>query len=265
MKENQSFTKSKNSGSKQILKDLFNVKFLPKDAETGFRLAYGINRDPKPAHVTKMSASIKKYGILRPVIVSKLNLPDLIGTYIIDGTHLYYACMRNNLDVPYVEVTINTEQELVECLAMLNNSSKSWKLTDYVQSWSYIKPDYKRLMSYHKVYDLEFSSIAGILHNSYDVFGSLRVIKDGTFTIKNEDQAVEMLDMVSDLVALFPKYDRHQYKNLVNGFIHFVRSNYSDYNHKEFMAQVKDEVSSLHIAASSTQSAAEYFSNLYTL
>jgi hypothetical protein len=33
MKENQSFTKAKNSGSKQILKDLFNVKFLPKDSD----------------------------------------------------------------------------------------------------------------------------------------------------------------------------------------------------------------------------------------
>jgi hypothetical protein len=265
MKENQSFIKSKNSGLKQALKNVFNVKLLPKDSETGFKLLKGINRDPSPGHVSKMSNSIKKFGIIRPVVVSKLNLPELIGTYILDGTHLYYACLRNNMDVPYVEISISSEEELIECLAMLNNSSKPWKLTDYVQSWSYIRPDYKRLMSYHNVYDLEFCSIAGILHNSFDVFGSLRVIKDGSFKIKNEDQAVEMLDMVSDLVSLFPKYDRHQYKNLVNGFIHFVRSNYNDYDHKEFMTQIKDEISSLHIAASSTQSAAEFFSNLYTL
>jgi hypothetical protein len=262
MKENQRPTKGRNSVL-AALKNVFNVKLLPKDSAFGFKLLKGINREVIPAHVTKMANSINRFGIIRPVVVAKLDLPDLNGTYILDGTHLYYACMRNNMDVPYVELVINSEEELIDCLAMLNNSSKPWKLTDYVQSWSYIRPDYKRLNSYHNVYDLELTSVAGILNNSYDVFGSIKTIKDGSFCIKNEDEAVIILDMVADLVALFPKYERVQFKNLVNGFVHFLRSNLANYDHEMFMEDIKTKISCLQTAAGSTQTATEFFHNLY--
>lgn len=263
MKENQQRARSVRNSVVAALKNAFNVKLLPHDSGFGFKVLYGINRTVIPKHVSKMSQSINTWGIVRPVVVADLNFNGLYGMYILDGTHLYNACMRNNQDVPYVEITISNEQELIECLAMLNNSSKPWKLTDYVQSWSYLHHDYKRLLSYHNIYDLELVSIAGILCDSINIFTSIRTIKDGSFRIKNEDQGLIILDMVNDLVKLFPKYERVQYKNLVNGFVHFVKSNIDHYDHKSFIKCIKHEISSLHTAATTTQSAAEFFHNLY--
>lgn len=265
MTENQKRTFTGRNSVTAALKNIFNVKLLPANSGIGFKLLNGINREVVPHHVTKMSQSMTMYGIIRPVVVADLNFGCLYGKYILDGTHLYHACMRNNQDIPYIEVTVTNEQELIECLAMLNNSSKPWRLTDYVQSWSYIYDDYKRLLTYHNIYDLELTSVAGILSSSNNIFSSISVIKDGTFRIKNEEQAIIILDMVSDLIALFPKYERVQFKNLVNGFVHFVKSNFNDYDHKSFMTQIKGEIPSLHIAAASTETAVEYFSNLYTL
>lgn len=263
MKGNQQRPQVGRNSAAAALKNVFNVKVLSKDAQEGFKLLNGVNREVMPAHVTKMCQSINKFGIIRPVVVADLSFDGFLGTYILDGTHLYHACLRSNLDIPYKEVIINNPQELVECLAMLNNSSKSWKLTDYVQAWAYLHHDYKRLMSYHNVYDLELTSIAGILSDSVNIFSSINTIKDGSFRIKDEDQAVMILDMVSDLVNLFPKYERVQYKNLVNGFVHFVKSNLPIYDHDFFMDLVKLEISSLHTAATTSHSAAEFFHNLY--
>ena len=85
------------------------INYLSKDSKKGFNLLAGINRPITPAQVSKMAESIQYFNdILRPVIVCKVNFLDGIEkTYIVDGQHLYMACMRLKIDIPYLEIKVN--------------------------------------------------------------------------------------------------------------------------------------------------------------
>ena len=63
-------------------------------------------------------------GCLRPVVIAHLSFKELVGNYVIDGQHLFHALIRNNMDIPFVMIDVADEQDLVEKLALLNNSSK---------------------------------------------------------------------------------------------------------------------------------------------
>ena len=147
---------------KQLLKDL---KWAGKDSSTLFNLLAGINRPVTPAHVTKISTSIQKNGNARAVIIVKVDFIDgVMKSYIIDGQHLFFALLRNNMDIPYVTMEVKNKEELVETIALLNTSSKSWTTMDYVSAWSSIVPDYVVLSKMYKTYDLELGQIAELAH-----------------------------------------------------------------------------------------------------
>jgi len=105
------------------------IKMLSKSSAVKVHLLAGINRGVSPGHVTKIAESISKKGVLRPVIMAYIDFIDGIKKlYIIDGQHLYFAILRFNIDIPYALVDINTKEDLIETLALLNASSKSWAM-----------------------------------------------------------------------------------------------------------------------------------------
>lgn len=231
----------------QILKNIFDVKLLKADANVGFKFLDGINRPIAPAHVTKLSDSLKSLGFLSPVIIFVMNIPKerLVGKYVGDGQHRFLAAIRNNMDIPYVEVHVSSVNQMVEYLALLNNTSKSWGLCDYVQAWSCINPEYKTLAHYHDVYDLELSCIAGILHESPTIFSSFNIIKDGSFKIKNLDRGVRYLDYVSDFIAALPKIERAFSRRIINAYHFFLLNNQDTYNHEKFINNLRKRSASL--------------------
>ena len=105
--------------------------------------------------------------------------------YIIDGQHAFNALLRNNMDIPYVTIKIDNKVQLVESIALLNASSKNWTLLDYITSWSCVSEDYKKLLHYYNVYDLELGNIAVVLmerntDNGNITKGLIRLNSDGT-------------------------------------------------------------------------------------
>lgn len=231
--------KKRNSFSKR-LQDIFNVQILDKDSSKGFKFMEGINREIKPAQVTLLAKSIGKMGILRPVIVADLYFNGLNGTYIIDGQHLFFALMRENLDIPYIKIQIKDAEELVERTALLNSSSKSWMLKDYVQVWSFIRPDYKKLSHYFNQYDLEMQTIASVLNNrNASSGGANSIIKNGTFVVKDESKAVRTLDYITDVLKCVPRMDRMSNKFFVGAYIEFLTQNATSYDHKKFCTYLK--------------------------
>ena len=238
-KGDESKSKKRSSSSKK-LQDIFNVQILDKDSSKGFKFMEGINREIRPAQVTVLAKSISKMGILRPVIVADLYFNGLNGTYIIDGQHLFFALMRENLDIPYIKIEIKDAEELVERTALLNSSSKSWMLKDYVQIWSFIRPDYKKLSHYFNQYDLEMQTIASVLNNkSASGGGANTIIKNGTFTVKDESRAIKTLDYVTDVLKCVPRMDRISNKFFVGAYIEFLTQNTASYDHKKFCTYLK--------------------------
>ena len=238
--EQSSKEKGQRNTYSRKMRDLFNVKILEKVAKIGFKFLEGINRAIIPAQVTLLATSIQLMGIIRPVVVAYLDFAGLKGWYIIDGQHLYFALLRLNMDIPYVEIEIKNEEELVEKTALLNSSSKSWQLKDYIQIWSFIRPDYKKLSHYFNQYDLEVQTIASILSGRNAGSGGVNsVIKKGTFKVKNEDRAVQILDFVTDVLNIVPRMDRISNKFFVGAYVEYVTQNFSTYNHTRFCNYLK--------------------------
>jgi hypothetical protein len=147
-----------------------------------------MNRDIDSKHVQKMVFSLRKQGCIRAVICCRTNIIEGIEKlYIIDGQHLATALEREGQPIPYVEYTVESEEDLISKMSYLNNSSKSWDLTNYINAWKMIKPDYMKLFKWKNLYDLEPTMIAAIAQNMVSIRYSTRPIKDGSFVITNPD------------------------------------------------------------------------------
>ena len=103
-------------------------------------------------------------GCIRPVIVTSMNFIDGVRrTYVIDGQHLSTGLIRMGMDIPYIEIPIKDARDMIEHLALLNASSKSWTMDDYVLSWSYLEEDYRKLKNLKQVYDMDTNVLASIM------------------------------------------------------------------------------------------------------
>ena len=214
--------------TKQIvsrLVNLLNLKVMPKDGK-GFDFLVALNRRIIPAQVTALAQSINRMGVIRPIVVAKFTYLGKQGTYIIDGQHLYHALLRNNSDFPYVEITVNDDADLVEKIALLNSSSKSWTLLDYIQAWSYVVSDYKILMKHFNTYDLEIQQLSSILHRGavshHNGENMSKIIKTGLFNVLNEKQAIITLDYITDALKIIPRMDRMSNKLFVSAYVDYL-------------------------------------------
>jgi hypothetical protein len=176
-------------------KALMSMKWISEKSKDSLSYLAGINRPIYPAQVTKLAASLNKMGIIRPIVVAEIEFITGKKTkYIIDGQHLFNALLRLGFDIPYVTIQIKDKQELVETIALLNASSKTWSLVDYITAWASLKEDYVKLNHYFQVYDLDMGVVASVLCNlGSDGGNTAKKIKDGTFTIVNEKENVRIL------------------------------------------------------------------------
>jgi hypothetical protein len=255
---------------KQILdykSALKNLKWLSLNGQIKFNYLAGINRPINPGQVTKLAKSLEKMQILRPVVVAELSfISGKTEKYIIDGQHIFNALLRLGWEVPYVTIQIDNKQELVEVIALLNASSKTWSMHDYVTAWSSLKDDYIKLNHYYQVYDLEISDLATILMNnsiSYNSKGGIvtKLIKDGEFKIINEQQNVEILNNVTDMLKIVPRMNRFENKYAIKEYINFFKSA-KKYDHKAFIAKLQKNKDKFILATQQEGKLSELFEKL---
>lgn len=239
-------------------------QILKKDSTKSFSYLAGINRPINPAQVTKLANSVRKLGILRPVVVATISfINGKPTTYIIDGQHLFNALIRNNMDIPYVTIEIKNKRELVESIALLNASSKNWTLIDYITSWSSVEEDYKKLLHYYNVYDFELSGLAGILSSKNVTGGSIsKFIKNGEFRVVGEHINTKILDYLTDVLTIIPRMNRFENRYVCNEYSMFVRSIFNDYNHESFMSKLNKNKDKFIIATQEQNKLSDMFRNL---
>lgn len=241
-----------------------NLKTLKK----GESLSYlaGINRPVNPSHVTKLANSVDVMGVIRPVVVANLSFVNGKPTkYIIDGQHLFNALIRNNMPIDYVEINVKDMTELVEKIALLNASSKTWSLQDYITAWCAIENDYLKLNHYFNVYDFELSMLAAVLSNRSAKFlgGRMtKVIKSGDFRIVDEDFNVALLDDLTDVMKVFPRQNRLENRYVCSEYIAFRRNGNLKYNHATFLKKLKAEKSKLVFTTSEEEQLTKFFQKL---
>lgn len=204
-----------------------------------FHFLGGINRNVIPSHVTNMRKSVNFMGCIRAVIVANIDFIDgEMKKYIVDGQHLFKALQGLGLPIPYIEIEIKNKQQLIETMAFLNNSSKSWRPEDYVTAWALINDEYKKLKEIRKYTGLTYNSITMLAINNSDRRRMRKIINTGQFSIINENfdylisEAGKLLDIVDQkpraripdrFVSAFlryyntrEKYDPQEARRIVN-------------------------------------------------
>lgn len=223
---------------------LNNIKWYNSKSKKKIHfLPYPINRKTENKHIDQIGESIKKKGVLRPVIVAALTfLSGKLDYYVIDGQHMFRALEKLGFDIPYIVVDIDSQEELIEILALLNNSSKSWVLTNYIDSWSWLKEDYKKLNTYIAKYnDVEASIVAAVLSGNTVVSGShvTRLIKTGNFVVKNEKRAVTLMEYLKDALNVIVKMSRYENRYFCSEYVKYVKEEGKDYDHTKFIERLR--------------------------
>jgi hypothetical protein len=206
-----------------------------------------MNRGIDSKHVQKMIASLRIQGCLRVVICCKTNIIEgEWKTYIIDGQHMATALEREGQPIPYIEINIESEEDLIQKMAYLNNSSKSWDMMNFINAWKMIRPDYMKLFKWKNMYDIEISMLACIGLNMPSIRFGTQPIKNGTFTISNP-KAEDMCKTFNDIFLKIGMADRAVKFQFLNGFIQAYNSNYS---HLKVMASIDKHMKTIKLMAS---------------
>ena len=228
----------------------------------------GINRPIYPSQVTKLAESINDMGLIRPVVVAWISfLTGKLTPYIIDGQHLFNALIRNGLPIEYTVIEIKNKVELVKKIALLNASSKSWKMTDYVLAWSAISEDFKKLNHYYNVYDFELGVLASILSGKSltptHIGGhATKDIKNGSFKVVKEKETVQILDYLTDVLKVIPRMNRQENKYVCSEYVNFLRTSLGKYNHKLFMSNLTANKQKFVLATQQPEKLSEMFKKL---
>ena len=205
-----------------------------------------MNRGIDSKHVQKMITSIRKMGVIRPIIACTTNIIEgEEKTYIIDGQHLATALEREGQPIPYIELDIDSEEDLVEKMAYLNNSSKSWDLMNYIHAWKMIRPDYMKLFKWKNMFDIEITMLAMIGVNNSAIRYSTGIIKTGLFQITNP-QAEEMCKAFNDIFLKIGMADRAVKFQFLNAFLNAYSPKY---NHSKIMAAIDKHLKTVKLMA----------------
>jgi len=204
-----------------------------------------MNRGIDSKHVQKMITSIRKIGVIRAVITTTTNIIEGDKkTYIIDGQHLATALEREGAPIPYIEIDITSEEDLIEKMAYLNNSSKSWDLMNYINAWKMIRPDYMKLFKWKNMYDIEVSMLACIATSMPSIRYGTQPIKNGTFTISNS-KAEDMCKTFNDIFLKIGMADRAVKFQFLNAFM----VAYGIYNHTKVLANIDKHMKTVKLMA----------------
>lgn len=242
-------------------KALKNMKWALPTTNIKFNFLAGINRSVIPSHVTKIAKSISTMGAIRPVVCAQLSFVTGVSElYVIDGQHLLQALLRLGLPIPYIIIPIKDRKDLVEKIALLNASSKPWKLLDYVTAWSSLNADYVKLNSYYEIYDFEINILAAVL-GEYEMSNagvSTGFIKRGEFLIKNEEENVKILNYLTDALSVVDRMSRYENRYFCNEYVKFIRSK-RNYNHKVFLKNLTANKKLFSIAISKQEQLKDLF------
>lgn len=219
------------------------IELAKANSNVAFHLLNGINRPIIPSHVTKIVNSIQRMGVVRPVVTVVTSCIDNIRRrYVLDGQHLITALQRLGMDIPYVTLQSESLQEIVEWIALLNASSRSWTLIDYIVSWKALpeKEDYRILFKAIQTNDLtpNLTAICYGVHDSKDVS---KAIKKGEYSIINKKKGDEILKNVSDIFGVLR--GRHNNRAVIHDFVStYVKWRYSisNYKHEQFLEYVNN-------------------------
>ena len=197
------------------------------------------NRGIIPSLVKRMYDSVNRNGILRDIIVIwSITLKKYL---IVDGQHLTNAIMLMGGDIGCRIVDV-TEDNLTQLMIDLNNTSKSWSLSDYIHGWSENGVyDYKQLQKTIKGSKIQ-DTIILMAYTQKDRAMATKLAKTGKFEIVNKTSGDRMLKQLTEIHKHLP--NTRVYNQAVMTFLIKTK----DYNHEQMLKNLKKKVSDTYFS-----------------
>jgi hypothetical protein len=244
---------------------LKSIKWITATSRAILKFLAGINRAINPGHVSNLSKSYERMGSLQPIICCEVDfITGKKELYVIEGQHRTNVLIRQGWDIPYIVIDIKDKKDLIETIALLNTSSKSWTLQDYVNSWASLEEDYIKLNRYFQIYDVEMNIVAAILSNGSVAGGGAvtKKIKSGDFKIQDEKENVKILDGLMDILKIIPRMNRYENRYVCAEYVNFRRTSGCDYNHNVFIKNLNKNKEKFILATQGQEKLADMFRKL---
>lgn len=256
-------------------KESILLEWTPK-SKTVFKVLPG-NREINNNHVTKLRKIIKEYGMLStPLMVATKRYngkgDNKLHLYILDGQHRIEACLKDSVSFNYRVIRLEDIATIVDLMAKLNNSDKSWTIDNFINSYCLVPDlsnDYNLLRQFTiKNNDYSTTLCANLLH-----FGNLThrqsdMVKKGKFQYTYENKAKEALalfDMVSlNVTNAVDQKIKRALRSMAfrSSLLEFVKEHKAQLDVAKFIQQFTKEVIALEDIPS-TAGEWSYFMNAY--
>lgn len=156
------------------------------------------------SHINALIGSIKRFGVLRKVIVVKNS--GLF--YIIDGQHLFVALKALKLPIPYFEVDIQNNKDVVDLMSALNNINKGWSMFDYARLFSFAgRNTYTKLLEKYSEFNCALSF--GVIVHIYTGNIYTKAYKEGTSKLRNLNDANRLAKQILEINTLVTERISH--------------------------------------------------------
>jgi len=179
------------------------------------------NRKITKSHSMSILESINTYGMLRlPVIVNLIY--DNNRKSIADGQHTLtglVTSMSKNQHQECIEVDCENKKQVIDLIAKLNTTAKSWTNENFLNAWLNFGKEYKYYTDYFYLNNMQKESTIS-LSKILDIFVSnIESFKKGEPKMKNRLEA--------ECVYRFAKHFRIEYKSAAHqiaGVIKFAQT-----------------------------------------
>lgn len=193
------------------------------------------NRKTRDRHVQNLKGKILKRGVLGFVTVVVTDIIDgTMRKYIVDGQHRFKAFKELGMPILYTYVQgVKTKEELVEIIAELNNSSRSWGMKDYMFAWRSV---YEELYGFIDNQSIEKKLPLTTVLESYSGLSTNAAkerFKNGKFEIKDREAGNKLIEEIACIKEHLPKSSK-----LYSGFISFLRKT-EDYDRNKMLENLK--------------------------
>ena len=172
------------------------------------------NRPITAVHVQDMIASVQRCGLLRLPVIGNITKFDGRDSAIIDGQHLCSALVKmrgpgaSNKTIKVIWKTYHEKRDVINDIAILNNTSKSWGDNDYLHAWVKFGADndnysfYSHLQLKLKQYEKLSNMTLNLLMECYAVNDRKKRIafKEGMLTFKDIDYSDQLVKYVAELL-----------------------------------------------------------------
>ena len=167
-----------------------------------YQLLSLVNRTVNKQHVNQLVRSFIRFGTAGANVIvvqtRAFNIKRKLEYYIADGQHSIEASAitKLGLNVTVIRLVEDTQKNVTQYIAALNNTSKAWSNKNYTNSFASIKVyEYERFR--------EIVKETGLLTNDllYIFLGGasqkeVKEYKSGNMVFKDEDKSIDMLNAV---------------------------------------------------------------------